>query len=111
MEVTAKTKEHPEVVTVQFDLPTDLKGLVAAYGEDVIVNKAQAALVIDLQAVLRRNISKSPDELQTLVNGWKPGIRTAAVKQTAFEKAQAAIAAISSPEERKALLAKLKALG
>ena len=111
MEVSAKTKEHPEVVTVQFDVPSDLKGLVAAYGEDVIVNKAQAALVIDLQAVLRRNIAKSADELQQLVNAWKPGIRTPAAKQSAFEKAQAAISAISSPEERKALLAKLKALG
>lgn len=111
MEVTAKTKEHPEVVSVQFDLPADLKGAVALYGEDVVYNKFAAATVIDLQAVLRRNIEKPQEELQALVNGWKPGVRAPAAKQSAFEKATAAISAISDPEERKALLKKLRELG
>lgn len=110
MEVTAKTKEHPEVVTVQFDLPQDLKGLVALYGEEVVYNKAASAVVIDLQAVLRRNIDKSQEELQQVANSWKPGVRAPAVKQSAFEKATAAIGAITDPEERKALLKKLREL-
>ena len=108
MEVTAKTKEHPEVVTVQFDLPADLKGAVALYGEEVVYNKFASATVIDLQAVLRRNIDKPQEELQAIVNSWKPGVRAPAAKQSAFEKASAAIGAITNPEERKALLKALR---
>jgi hypothetical protein len=110
MEVTAKTKEHPEVVKVEFHTPANLHEAVNKYGEEVVFNKFLAAAVIDLQAVLRRNIDKSQEELQKIAHEWKPGVRAPAVKQSAFEKATAAIGAITDPEERKALLKKLREL-
>ena len=95
-------------VTVDFNVPDDLDGLSKAFGADVVATAAKGAIVISLQAFIRRHIEKGTAhaEIQKEVSAWKPDVRTV-TKQSAFEKAAGALDKLT-PEERKALLAKLQ---
>ena len=108
MEISFKTKEHPEARKVNFDMPADLNALTEKFGAESVYAAATGAYVISLQALARRHIEKSDEEIQTLVDGWNPNERSPAVKQTAFEKATSALTKLS-PEEKAELLAKLRA--
>lgn len=108
MEIQFKTKEAPEARKVNFDMPADLDGLVARFGADSVYSNAVGSYVISLQALCRRHIEKSDEEIQDLVNNWDPNTRSPAVKQTAFERASSALGKLSA-EERAALIAKLQA--
>lgn len=111
MKISAKTKDRPTPVEVEFDLPEG-QALIDKYGVDLVTSKAHAALVIDIQAVMRRAIEgdKTPEEIQALVNGWQPGVRGPVTKQTPQQKALSAIAQMSA-EEKAELLRQLKAKG
>lgn len=108
MEISFKTKEHPEARKVNFDMPADLDSLVASFGAESVYAAATGAYVISLQALARRHIEKSDEEIQAMVSNWNPNERTPAVKQTAFEKASSQLAKLS-PEEKAELLKKLRA--
>lgn len=108
-EISAKTKEHPESVTVTYEVPSDLAGLNAKFGEAAVVSAARGAIIISLQSFVRSHIDKPVDEIQSLVSAWLPGVRQASVKQTPLEKAAGALKQMSA-EDRAALLAQLKAL-
>lgn len=108
MEISFKTKEHPEARKVNFDMPPDLEALRAKFGDESVYNAATGAYVISLQALARRHIEKSDEEIQALVDAWNPNERSPAVKQTAFEKATSALSKLSA-EEKAELLAKLRA--
>jgi len=109
MEISAKTKEMTAAVTIEYDMPTTLDGLVEKFGADVVGSAAQGALIISLQAAMRRMIEKEKPqaEIQSTLAGWRPDVRSV-VKQTAFEKVTSSLDKLS-PDERKSLLAKLKA--
>ena len=108
MEISFKTKEHPEARKVNFDMPADLEALRAKFGDESVYAAATGAYVISLQALARRHIEKSDEEIQALVDNWNPNERSPAVKQTAFEKASSALSKLSA-EEKAELLAKLRA--
>lgn len=112
MKVSAKTKEKPTPVTVEYaGLAAEMKlpDLQKNFGDEVVAAAAKGAIVISLQAFVRRMIdaNKSQAEIQAEVIKWKPDTRSV-VKQTAFEKATSVLDKLS-PEERKQLLAKLQA--
>lgn len=107
MEISFKTKDHPEARKVNFDMPADLDSLVAKYGAESVYSAATGAYVISLQALARRHIEKSDEEIQAIVDAWNPNERAPAVKQTAFEKASSALTKLS-PEEKAELLARLR---
>lgn len=107
-DITAKKKDSEKAVTVSYDLPETLDGLVEKYGAEAVAGAAQDAFVISLQSVIRRNFDKSQEEIEAAVNGWVPGQRSAAVKKSPAEKAKAAFASMSA-EERQAFLAELQA--
>jgi hypothetical protein len=111
MKVSAKTKDKPTPVSVEYEVPDTVAALTAAFGEDVVASAAKGAIVISLQAFMRRHIDKGSDEatIQNEVKGWKPDSRTI-IKQSAFERASGAIEKLT-PEERKALIAKLSGGG
>lgn len=109
MQISAKTKDHPEKVAIEYDLPETLAELTAKFTEDVILSAARSSIVIDAQAFIRRNIDKGFEEIQNLMNSWVPGVRQPGQKKSAFEKAATAITAMSA-EERAELIKKLKAL-
>lgn len=108
MEISFKTKEHPEARKVNYDMPETFDALVERFGADSVYEAAKGAYVISLQALARRHIEKSDEEVQEIVNSWDPNTRSPAVKQTAFEKATSALTKLS-PEEKAELLAKLRA--
>lgn len=107
MKVSAKTKEKPTPVVVEYPVPENLDGLRKSYGDDVTYAAAKGAIVISLQAFVRRHIDKgtAPAAIQTEVTKWKPDVRSV-VKQSAFEKVSSNISKLT-PEERKKLLAEL----
>lgn len=107
MELSFKTKEHPEAVTVQWELPESLEALVAKYGEESVFENAKANYVIGAQAYGRRHIEKPQDELQALFDNYDPTTRSPATKKTAFERATSAVSQMT-PEERAELLARLQ---
>lgn len=110
MKVSAKTKEKPGPVAVEYDIPETLPGLVGSFGEDVVAKAAQGAIVISLQAFMRRHIEKNTPlaDLQKEVAAWRPDIRSV-TRQSAFEKATSSLDKLT-PEERKALLQKLQSM-
>lgn len=108
--VQAKTKEKPTPVEVEFDFGDgSLKGLVSKFGEDVVYSRAMSALVIDLQALMRRHIESkeySLDKLKKAVAEWKPTVVTA-IRRTAAERIEDTVAKMT-PEQRAELLKKLQ---
>lgn len=77
MKVSAKTKEHPQPIEVDYDFAEGkgLKGLVEKFGEEVVYSRALSSLVIDLQALIRRHREKKDfDKAKLLdaVKNWKP---------------------------------------
>lgn len=107
MDISAKTKDHPDAVTCQYDVPESLSELVARFGEGVVVSAARGSIVIDAQAFMRRHIEKGQEAIQGLLNAWTPGVRQPGTKKSAFDKAAAAIGSLSA-EERAELIKKLK---
>lgn len=110
MKVSAKTKEKPTPVTIEVAIPDGTDALVKAYGTEVVGTAAKGAIVISLQAFMRRMIEKGKTaaEIQEAAKTWKPDVRSV-VKQSAFEKATASLDKLS-PQERAELLKKLQAL-
>lgn len=105
MDISFKTKEHPEARSFQYEMPTDLDGLVAKFGSEAVASAATGAFVISLQALARRHIEKSDSEIQDLANAWNPNERSPAVAKSAAERAAGALAKLSA-EERQELLQK-----
>lgn len=126
MQVQAKTKDSPAIpahkdaktgkdvpavpakkgssATVNYDIPADLPGMTKAFGDAVVYAAAKGAIIIGLQAFIRRHIDKgtAPADIQKEVTAWKPDVRSV-VKQTAFEKANSAIKGLSAEERAKLL--------
>jgi len=94
---------------VEYAIGSTLPELAKQFGEEVVANAAKGAIIIALQAFIRRHIEKgsSAADVQKEVAAWKPDVRTV-TKQSAFEKASGALDKLT-PEERKTLLAKLQA--
>lgn len=106
-EITFKTKEHPEARKVNFDFPTNLADLTAKFGEDSVFAAATGQYVISLQALARRHIEKSDEDIQAIVSDWNPNERAAAVRMSPAERAKSAISKLS-PEEKAELLRTLR---
>lgn len=111
MQISAKSKKHPEPINIEYAMPEKLADLVKSFGEAVVESAARGSLVITIQAAMRRLLEKgkSAKEIQDQLATWKPGVREVS-KASAFEKATSQIGKLS-PEERKALMDKLKQMG
>lgn len=92
--------------TVNYDMPNTLDGLRSKFGDEIVASQAEAALVISLQAFMRRHIDAT--DLQAKVDAWVPETRAAVQRKSAAEKVDDLIGGLSA-EDRKALIAKLKA--
>ena len=99
-------------VEVTYDLPDTLAGLVEKFGEQVVAAKCIDSVVIDIQANVRREIAKPDDKrptqeaLQAKISAFKPSSSTA-TRRSPQEKVED-LASKMSPEEKKALIAKLR---
>lgn len=110
-QISVKTgkDESARTVTVTYDIPENLGGLTAKYGEDVVFNFAERAITLAVQALVRQKAAAGSDDaaLQHAVDTWVPGVRSAGTKKSPLEKAQAALAGMSK-DDLAALLAKVK---
>ena len=118
MEIKAKLKDSPDIILVNYNFPATLEDAVKKFGADVVFSKAMDSLVIDVQAIVRRHMKAPTDkdgkvtgkgktqaEIQAIVSAWIPGV--GAIRRSPVEKIGTLIEQMS-PEEKKALLAKLK---
>ena len=93
-----------EKVSVDYEIPETIDGLVEAFGEDVVKSHVISSIVIALQGRLRgwakNQLEKDgkidADKLQKAANEWKPG--QARPKMSAVEKAAKALEKMT-PEE------------
>jgi hypothetical protein len=110
MKVSARTKKNPTPVSVEYDIPDGVEALTKKFGPEVVGAAAKGAIVISLQAFIRRGLDKGTAlaDIQKNVAAWKPDVRTVN-KQSAFEKAANSLDKLSA-DERKALLAKLQSI-
>ena len=119
MEISAKLKDSKEAITVNYNFPSDLKGLTEKFGADVVYSKAIDSLTINVQSLVRRHLitkvdkdgktiskPKTQAEIQAIVSAWIPGV--GAVRKTPVEKIGNLLSQMT-PEEKKALLAQLSA--
>ncbi len=115
MEISSRLKDWPKEkpsVTVNYDMPENLEGLVAKFGADVVAAKCIDSVVIDIQANVRRLIKKegaealTQDQIQAKISEYKPSASTA-VRRSPAEKVED-LAGKMTPEEKKALIAKLR---
>ena len=128
MKVSASTtkvvdgkKVKDATITCDVNIPSDLKGQVDTFGETVVAAAAEDSFVISAQAQMRRMMApvvnkagqvtraaQSAEQIQAHMNTWKPDVKSV-VRQSAFEKATSTLDKLTA-DERKALLAKLRAL-
>lgn len=108
MEISFKTKDHPESRTIQYPMPESLQDLVVKFGEEAVAGAAIGSFVISIQALARRHIEKSDEEITELALGWNPNERAAATPKTTAEKAASALSKLS-PDERAELLRRFAA--
>lgn len=100
------TVAEPEVLSL-----TTVEELVAALGEDLVVNQVKNQLKVSFRAVVRRKLEEKDDNGEFVnsddvliaedFSDWKPTLR---VTKTAEEKALDLLGGMS-PEAREALLA------
>lgn len=109
-DIPAQPAKPESTTKAQFNMPADLDSAVKAFGGPVVYAAAKGAIVISIQALMRRMLDagKSLVEIQKAVAEFKPDVRNV-VKQSAFEKATGAIKGLSA-DERVKLLKELQAL-
>ena len=108
MQVQAKVGDG-EPVVVDYDFGDDLAGMVDNFTESVTFNKAKSAMVVDLQAFIRRQINadKNPADIQEAANGWKPSDQTR-TKKSAKDKVVGLLEGMSE-EDRAELIREMQA--
>lgn len=109
---TAKDDEGKEInAEATYDFGDNLKAATDKFGEEIVFARFRSAARVDLQALIRRNITgKEPilgKALQEAVAKWTPG--AAKPRKSKSEKAAEAFDELSD-EEKKDLLAQLKKL-
>lgn len=112
MQVTAKLKDSETSATVEYDFGADLESMVAKFGAEIVFQKAEDALVIDVQSMVRRNLrgtdkvpAKTEAEIQAIVDAWVPGVGVS--RKSNVDKAAALISDMTA-EQKAALLAQLQ---
>ena len=107
----AGTSDDAPSASVEFDFGENLAEAAELFGDDVVFSRFVSAATVDLQALIRRNLTleepKTEEEIQVLVAEWRPGVSTRK-RVSATEKAQRAVDALSD-SEKAALLESLLA--
>jgi len=107
----AGTTDDAPSAAVEYDFGDTLAEAAEYFGDDVVFSRFVSAATVDLQALIRRNLTleepKTEEEIQALVAEWKPGVSTRK-RVSAAEKAQRAVDNLSDAEKA-ALLESLMA--
>lgn len=118
MQISARLSDWPKeqpAVTCDYKAMTEnptLEELIEAFGKDVVASKAVDSIVIDVQALMRRQLrakeekDRTPEAIQAKLDGYKPSASTN-VRRSASDRAEELIGKMSA-EEKEALIAKLR---
>jgi hypothetical protein len=111
--VLTEAQGGPRDIEVDYNFGEGLEEMVDLFGDESVVNNAQAQMKINLQAALRRWMkpdkdgqSKTDEEILALVAGWKPGAKTI-TRKSSVDKAKDLLGKMSDGEKAQ-LLAALK---
>jgi hypothetical protein len=114
--ITAKTgKVEGRIFEGTIDLHDEsLSTMSQAFGEDVVKSAAIADMVIAAQSLIRSAIEKgkSDAEIQSILNAWKPGVKTSLGPADPVESVLKKFNAMTPEEQsnfQKELMARLKA--
>lgn len=107
-ETVSAKRTNGEAVEVRFDFGDNLQDAVAKFGDEIAWNHLRGSMRVALQGYIRSQMDqgKTPAEIQTLVDSWKPGQRRTSVPKA--EKLRKQLDQLS-PEERAELLKAYKA--
>ena len=103
MDISFKTKDRPESRKIDYPMPADFDSLLEKFTKEEVYEAAKSSFVISIQALCRRHIEKSDEEISELALAWNPSERAASTPKTTAEKAASALSKLS-PEERAELL-------
>jgi len=106
-DVSAKYPKDKTSVTVKFNMPDSVEGLVKKFGEEIVLAHATSSMTVALQGGLRSQLKekKKPAEIQAWAGEWKPGMRTPG--KSFVEKFKEKVPNMT-PEQRKELLKTLQ---
>lgn len=112
--VEAKLSTSDRVFSTEYNFGDNVQDAIAKFGEDTVFTKFKQAAIIDLQAMIRRQLTpaedgkvKTDEEIAAAIAEWEPGSKTV-VRKSPLEKAKEQLSKMSD-EEKAALLAQLQA--
>jgi hypothetical protein len=86
---------------VNYNFGENLEEAIDLFGTEVVYKRFKAAVVVDLQGIMRRHMSaKEPlfgDDLQAKIDEWKPGVQKARKSKT--EKALSLLEGMTADEK------------
>jgi hypothetical protein len=112
--IKAKTGKSDRIFEGTIDLHDEsLDTMKTAFGDDAVKSAAISDMIIAVQALIRSCIEKgkSDQEIQALINSWKPGVKTSLGPADPVEVLMKKFHAMTPEEQtafQKDLLAKLK---
>lgn len=97
-------------VEVDYDFGENIEQMTSKFNPEVVFNNALSAMVINLQALIRRGIKagKTDAQIAEAASAWKPDVRQISGKST-MEKTVDLFSKLSA-DEKKAAVAQLKEL-
>lgn len=106
-EVSAKNGQEAKSANATFQIAENLNELSQQFGDEVVFSHAKRSIIIALQTTMRAAIeaNKSDEELQAIVNEWKPGLKKPA--KSPLDKVRDEIGRMS-PEDKKRILKELR---
>ncbi len=93
----------------QFDVSESIANAVERYTEVVVLSIFSQQVIVKLQGFIRSLIKqgKSPEVIQTAVDGWRPSTASGRARKTPLDKAVEAVEDMNE-EDYEVLLTKLK---
>lgn len=106
-ELTAKNGNEAKSATVKVQVGDTLDELGSQFGSDVVYSHARRSIIIAMQTSIRGALEagKTPNEIQALMQDWKPGVKRPA--KTPMDRIREEMARMS-PEDRKRVLKELR---
>ena len=107
MEIKVKSKDFPDGITVNYDMPDSIEACIKRYGDETTYNLLTRQLTLGAQAIARNHIDNET-EAQSAIDNWVPGVRQPGAKKSPLERASSLLGKLS-PEELQALVEKARA--
>ena len=107
IEVNTEDPKSARNATVKIQMADNVSELMEQFGADVVFSHAKRSIIIAMQTSLRGAIkaSKTDDEIQSLANDWKPGLKKPA--KSPLEKIKEELSRLS-PEDRKRIAREIR---